>query len=129
MTAECEPGLLSARDPALLSYFTAGFTLVQAEFEPEANSDVKFTVNGVPIHYNAAKLELSVNGQRAPAPLRAGKQRLTIITDRTTFEVFASDGLTYVPMPVIWKEEARGVKVSLSGAPLKSSKFTVMELQ
>lgn len=106
-----------------------GFTLVQAEFEPDANSEVKFTVNGVPILYNAAKLELTVNGHRAPAPLRAGKQRITIITDRTAFEVFASDGLTYVPMPVLWKEEARGVKVSVSGAALKSSKFTALELK
>jgi fructan beta-fructosidase len=106
-----------------------GFTLLHAEFEPAADSEVKFMVNGVPIHYNAAKVELTVNGHRVPALLRAGKQRLTIITDRTAFEVFASDGLTYVPMPLVWKEEARGVKLSLSGAPLKSSKFTVMELR
>lgn len=106
-----------------------GFTLLQAEFEPGMDSEVTFLVNGVPIRYHAAKLEVSVNGHRAPAPLRAGKQRITLVTDRTVFEAFASDGLTYVPMPVLWKEEARGVKISLTGAALKSSKFTVLELR
>ena len=108
---------------------TRGFLQLTAAFEPGTDSELKFNVNGVPILYNAAKQELTVNGHRAPAPLRAGKQKLTIITDRTTIEVFASDGLTYVPMPVVWKEEARGVDVSLTGAPLKSSSFGAVELR
>ena len=108
---------------------TQGFMKLIAEFEPGADSELKFNVNGVPIIYSAAKQELTVHGHRAPAPLRDGKQKLVIITDRTTIEVFASEGLTYVPMPVVWKEEARGADVSLSGAPLKSSSFGAVELR
>ena len=108
---------------------TQGFLQMNVMFEPGADSELKLQVNGVPIIYDAAKQELSVNGQRAPAPLRAGKQKLVIITDRTTVEVFASDGLTYVPMPVVWKDDARGVSVSLTGAALKSSTFSAVELR
>jgi fructan beta-fructosidase len=97
---------------------------LRADFEPGADSEVKFTVRGVPIIFNAAKQELTVNGHRSPAPLRAGKQRLTILADRTAFEVFASDGLTYVPLPVIPKTDARDLAVSVNGAPVK---FSVLE--
>ena len=108
---------------------TQGFLQMNVTFEPGADSELKLQVNGVPIIYDAAKQELSVNGHRAPAPLREGKQKLLIIADRTTVEVFASDGLTYVPMPVLWKDDARGVSVSLTGAALKSSTFSAVELR
>jgi len=108
---------------------TGGLLNILAEFEPGADSELELSVNGVPIIYSASRQEISVNGHRAPAPLRNGKQKLNIITDRTAFEVFASDGLIYVPMPVLWKDDARGATVSLTGAPLKSSSFTVTELR
>lgn len=72
---------------------------LRAEFEPGAASEVSFTVRGATITYDAKTQELIVNNHRAPAPLRGGKQCLTIFCDRTCLEVFASDGLTYVPMP------------------------------
>ncbi len=105
----------------------SGLMRVTAEFEPGADSELNFTVNGAVISYAAAKQELTVNGHRAPAPLRNGKQRLTIIADRTVLEVFASDGLTYVPMPVIAK--AGGASVSLTGAALKSQNIQVAGLR
>jgi sucrose-6-phosphate hydrolase SacC (GH32 family) len=102
---------------------------LRAEFEPGADSEVKLEINGALVTYSAARQELSVNGQRSPAPLRSGKQKLTIITDRTTLEVFAGDGLVYMPMPVLRKDDEGGVRLSLTGAPLKSSWFTVAELR
>jgi sucrose-6-phosphate hydrolase SacC (GH32 family) len=120
---------LQPGETQVLADSTQGFLDVRAEFEPGPDSEVKFNINGVPIIYHAAKQELIVNGHRSPAPLRNGKQKLMIITDRTAFEVFASDGLTYVPMPVLWKEEARGAQVSLAGAPLKSGVFSATELR
>ena len=108
---------------------TRGLLIVNAEFEPGPDSELKFNLNGVPIIYDARKQEINVNGHRAPAPLRAGKQKITIVTDRTAFEVFASGGLTYVPVPVLWKEEARGAEVSWSGARLKDAEFSAAELR
>lgn len=82
-----------------LADFNAELVEMNAEFEPGTASEVIFTVRGATIAYDAGKQELVVNGHRAPAPLRDGKQRLRIFCDRTGLEVFASDGLTYVPMP------------------------------
>ena len=108
---------------------TEGLLKVSAQFEPGADSELKFTINGVPVSYSTAKQELTVNGQRAPAPLRNGKQHLVIIADRTALEVFASDGLCYVPMPIIAKETAIGATVSLTGAALKSQSIGATELR
>jgi sucrose-6-phosphate hydrolase SacC (GH32 family) len=97
---------------------------VRAEFEPATGSTVTFNIRGVEIAYDAAKQELVVNNHRAPAPLRDGKQRLVIYADRTAFEVFASDGLTYVPMPVIPKAEDRLLGLAVKGG---GAKFSVLE--
>ena len=82
---------------------------VRAEFAP---GDVTFTVRGATIRYDAAKQEIVVNGHRAPAPLVGGKQRLCIYVDRTALEVFASDGLTYVPLPFVPKPEDQSIAVN-----------------
>jgi sucrose-6-phosphate hydrolase SacC (GH32 family) len=81
---------------------------VRAEFD----ADVTFTIRGATISYNAAKHEIVVNDRRAPAPLVDGKQRLIVYVDRTVLEVFASDGLTYVPMPFTPKPEDQSVAVT-----------------
>ena len=92
---------------------------VRAEFEP---GDVTFTVRGATISYDAAKQEIVVNDHRAPAPLVDGKQRLIIYVDRTVLEVFASDGLTYVPLPFTPKPEDQSVAIN-AGA----TKFHALE--
>ena len=70
-----------------------------------------------------------MNGHRAPAPLRDGKQRLTIFCDRTGLEVFASDGQTYVPMPFAPQADNLGLAVSAKGGNAKVTALTVHELR
>ena len=91
---------------------------IRADFTPAPQGELLFKVRGVPIHYDAAKQEISVGPQRAPGPLIDGHQRLIILTDRTNVTVWASDGLTYVPMPVIAKPAELGVEVSATGGPV-----------
>ena len=102
---------------------------LRAEFEPGATNVVNFNVRGVLVSYDAARQELTVNGLRAPAPLRNGKQRLTIFCDRNGLEVFASDGLTYVPMPVIPDANVLGLEVVVTGEPVKFHSMDVHELK
>ncbi|HEX3313708.1 MAG TPA: glycoside hydrolase family 32 protein, partial [Gemmataceae bacterium] len=72
---------------------------LRAEFAPGDSAETTFALGGATIAYDARKQEIVVNGHRVPALLRDGKQRLTAYLDRTGLEVFASDGLVYVPMP------------------------------
>jgi sucrose-6-phosphate hydrolase SacC (GH32 family) len=102
---------------------------LNAEFEPGDTGEVVFTVRGATIVYDAKKQELAVNNHRAPAPLRDGKQRLTIFCDRTGLEVFASDGLTYVPMPFQPKADDLALGVQAKGGSAKVSALEVHELR
>ena len=102
---------------------------VRAEIDPGTASEVAFTVRGSAIVFDARKQELSVNGQRVPAPLRDGRQRLTIYCDRTGLEVFASDGLTYVPMPFQPHPSDRFVTVSAIAGTATLSALEIHELK
>jgi len=98
---------------------------LRADFEPGEASEVSFTVRGIPIVYDPGKGELTLNGQRAPAPLRSGRQNLIVYADRTAFEIFADDGLVYVPMPVIPSSADTSVQVSAKGG---SVRFQTLDL-
>lgn len=115
------PLTLKPGDRNPLTILTGELLELRAEFEPGAASVLNLKVRGVAISYDAGKQELTVNGQRAAAPLRDGRQQLIIYADRTALEVFASDGLTYVPMPVIADEKNLAVEVSVTGDEVKFS--------
>ena len=102
---------------------------LRAEFEPGDASEVVFTVRGATISYDAKTQELVVNGDRAPAPLCGGKQRLTLFCDRTGLEIFASDGLTYMPMPFQPKADNFDLAVRASGGAVKFNLLQVHELR
>lgn len=71
----------------------------RADFEPGPTTETLFNLRGAQITYHARTQELEVQGLRVPAPLRNSHQRLTVYCDRTGLEIFASDGLTYIPFP------------------------------
>ncbi len=100
---------------------------LRAEFEPTTANEVMFKVRGATVVYDAKKQELIVNGHRAPAPLRDGKQRLTIYCDRTGLEIFASDGLTYVPFPFAPKASDLALSIESRGGVTKFTALTVHE--
>lgn len=135
------PATLKAGDAGLAD---AGGELldVRLEIEPQvggagdaagakdaAAAEVALDVRGVAIRYHAGKQELSVNGHAAPAPLVASRLRLTVLVDRTTVEVFAADGLTYVPMPVIPKAEDKAVRLTVPAGSAKVTSLEVHELR
>jgi sucrose-6-phosphate hydrolase SacC (GH32 family) len=102
---------------------------VCAEFEPGDAREIVFNIRDVTVIYDPLKLELSVAGHRAPAPLRNGKQRITIFCDRTGVEVFASDGLCYVPMPYNASPQNRRVSLETRGGAAEINSLEVYELK
>ncbi len=101
---------------------------VRVLFEPGDAAEVKLVVRGLTVIYDAKKQEIVVNGHRAPAPLRDGKQRLIVIVDRVGAEVFAGDGLTYVPMPFVPKPADRAVSLTVTGGSAKLLAGEIHEL-
>jgi fructan beta-fructosidase len=121
-------GTLNPR-PDALAGASGELIELRAAIEPGPSSILSLKVRGVAIEYDAARQELRVQDQRAPAPLRGGKQRLIVLADRTGLEVFASDGLTYVPMPINLNAGDLGLDARVSGDPIKLDSFDVYALQ
>jgi sucrose-6-phosphate hydrolase SacC (GH32 family) len=119
-----EPG---GRDP--LEGVKAELIELRTEFEQGTASDVVIRVRGAQLVYNFAKQELSVNDLRAPAPLKQGKQRLIIYCDRMGMEVFASDGLTYIPTPFIPDPNELSVALLAKGGTARVNSLQLYNLK
>jgi sucrose-6-phosphate hydrolase SacC (GH32 family) len=118
-----EPG----RDP--LNGVRGELLEIRAELEPRDASVVTFNVRGVAVSYDSTKQEISVGDARAPAPLREGRLRLIIYADRTNLEVFASDGLIYIPLPVNLEANNSSVALTVKGGAAQTNSLQVQELK
>jgi sucrose-6-phosphate hydrolase SacC (GH32 family) len=120
---------LKPGDKNPLDEFQVELLEIRTEIDPGDANEVVFNIRDFMIIYDAKKQELTVNGQRAPAPLRDGRLRLTIYCDRTGLEVFASDGLCYMPMPFSSKPENRRIFLETRGGSANVLKLQVHELR
>ena len=114
-TLALESMALKPGDKNPLDEFQVELLEIRTEIDPGDANEIVFNIRDSMIIYDAKKQELTVNGQRALAPLRDGKLRLTIYCDRTGLEVFASDGLCYMPMPFNCKPENRRILLETRG--------------
>lgn len=99
------------------------------EFEPFEAAEVDLKVRGVSIRYDVKKERLWVNEVDAPAPLRGGRQRLIVLADRNGVEIFASDGLCYVPLATAPKADDRTVSLGVVGGTAKIVSARIHELK
>ena len=120
---------LKPGDKNPLDAISAELVEVRVEFEPGDAKEGVFNIRDIMVAYDVQKQELSVAGHRAPAPLRDGKQRLIIYCDRTGAEVFASDGLCYVPMPFNTKPDNTRLFFEARGGTAKVNVLEVHELR
>jgi fructan beta-fructosidase len=120
---------LQPGDQNPLDEIRAELVEVRVEFEPGDATDVVFNIRDVMVEYDVAKQELIVAGHRAPAPLIDGQQRLTIYCDRTGVEVFASNGLCYIPMPYNTNRDNKRLFFEARGGTVQVDSLEVHELK
>ena len=86
-------------------------------------------MRGIPVVYDVANKELFVDGVKAPVSLIDGKLRLRIYADRTGLEIFANDGLVFMPINVNLPGSNRSLSLSATGGTVKVDKLDVYELK
>lgn len=116
--------------------FQAETMEVVIDFVPNLAATLQVTVRGIPIRYHCATGELTIGNHRAKPAVAAkegagpdGRQQLRFYVDRTCIEAFSNDGLTYVPVSVLPKPEARGLDVSVSGGEIQVHSVQAYELK
>ena len=122
------PGRLKVGDERLID-LTADAVEVRLDFAPAATGRVVLDVRGQRVVYDAASGQIEAGGQKAPAPLIDGRQQLIVLLDRTTLEVFASDGLTYMPLPAIAAADNHKLSLTAEAAPVQLLRLEVHELK
>ena len=123
-TVALQPGVANP-----LAGVKAELVELRAEFQPDDATEVVFTVRGAEIVYDTKNQEIVVNGHRAPARLRDGKQRLILYADRTSLEVFAADGLTYLPFPINLDPNNTSLSVFAKGGKAEIKSLEIHELK
>jgi sucrose-6-phosphate hydrolase SacC (GH32 family) len=106
-----------------LDNFQAELVELAAEFESRdaAAEPVTFWLRGVPLVYDGAKDEWNINGQAFRVPSTGGVQKVRVFVDRTFIEIFAGDGLVYVPVPVLVDPQNLSVRVDIpDGVDIKN---------
>jgi fructan beta-fructosidase len=110
---------LKAGDPNPLRDLKGELLEIRATLRHEKDSQVLIRVRGVDVLYDATKQEIVIGNHRASAPLLDGEQRLIVVIDRTMLTVWASDGLTYIPWPVIPADSELNASITMHGAPVE----------
>jgi sucrose-6-phosphate hydrolase SacC (GH32 family) len=124
-----EPVTLNPERTDLLANVKAELMEIDAAFDPGDAEEVDCTVRGASIVYDVKAQTLTVNGHRAPAPLRRGQEQLRVFCDRTALEVFASDGLTYIPLPFAPKADNLSLSIQVKGGSARFRTLQAHELK
>ncbi|RYG46875.1 MAG: DUF4980 domain-containing protein [Chitinophagaceae bacterium] len=101
---------------------------ISLETEPGKAKEIILTVRGLDIVYNVANSELLVDGMKAPVRLVNGKLKLVVYVDRTGVEIFANDGLIYMPVNFNLPAANRSFGLSAKGGTARISYADIYEL-
>ncbi len=113
----------------MLSGTNADLLELRTEFTPGTDSQLRLDIHGVAIQYEAKSQTLKIGDTTVAAPLREGKQRMTIYVDRTGLEVFAADGLCYVPWPHNFETPANPISLEAIGDAVDFQRLDAYELK
>ncbi|MEK7677125.1 MAG: GH32 C-terminal domain-containing protein [Verrucomicrobiota bacterium] len=101
---------------------------IRIEFETGNAGEIGFNLRGVAVVYDAKKQTLACQDRKAPLPAVAGKVRLQILVDRTSLEIFGNDGLVYMPMRLLPKDDDKSPALFARGGSARISSLQVFEL-
>lgn len=111
-----KPGTVTLKE--LMAQETLGEVFeLHTELIPGEKSLITFDLHGMTVTYDSSRKELVINGHRVAVPLVDGSIKLDIYVDRTGLEVFANQGLIYVPMPVNVSHLKSNTSITVSHEP------------
>ncbi len=102
----------------LLSGIRGDLFRITARFQPGQADRVVLDVRGTRIVYDPKNRILSCGDRRAPLAPDNGSVALDVLVDRTSIEIFANEGLLYMPMGVRFPDENRSLRFFCEGAPI-----------
>ncbi|WP_071597045.1 GH32 C-terminal domain-containing protein [Niabella aurantiaca] len=102
---------------------------IRLELTPGKAKEIRLDVRGVPLIYNTGRQQLVVDGVTAPVPLQNGRLSLLVYADRTGLEIFANNGLVFMPVNINIDSSNRSLSLTVKGGPVKVSELKVYALK
>jgi sucrose-6-phosphate hydrolase SacC (GH32 family) len=99
------------------------------EIIPGKAKEVDLNILGVDVVYDVTGQQIVVDGVKAPAPLLNSKLTLLVYADRTGLEIFANNGLMFMPVNINIDDSNRSLSLSAKGGTAKVSGLEVYELK
>jgi len=102
---------------------------IQADIDLNEATELEFNLRGIPVVYDAKRQELSCCDRAAPLKLTDKRLRLRILLDRASIEIFAADGLVYMPLAVIPKDDDRSCFLLSRGGKGRAINLDIFKLR
>lgn len=102
---------------------------LSAEFEPGQTEEIQLVVRGIPVVYHAGRRELSCLSRTVKLEPADGVVKLRLLLDRTSLEIFADDGLVYLPMKCRPAANDRTLALKVRGGEARIRSLRTSSLQ
>ena len=102
---------------------------IRASFVMGGATEFGFVIRGIPVVYNVAEQLLSCQDMYAPLQPKRGRISLTILVDRTSFEIFGNNGRIYMPMRVYPDPDRKTLEVYSEGGETRMDYLRIYELK
>jgi len=102
---------------------------IHAVLLPAEAKSMQLNIRGLDVSYDVKTEELRIDGVKAHLPLSDGKLDLTIYADRTGLELFANNGLFFMPINKNLDANQRGLSLTANGGDAQCEQLLVYELK
>lgn len=120
---------LKANGPNPLKDINIELAELHVDIEPGKATEIVLSIRGTAVVYDVTNQQLIIDGVKAPAPLQNGKLSLLVYADRTGIELFANNGLLFMPVNINLPDDNRSLSISAKGGTAKISNLIVYELK
>ena len=87
---------------------------LRAAFVVPDQGTLTLSVRGIAITYDAGRQLLTCSGKAVPLVLTGGRLTLRVLVDRASLEIYAADGLVYMPLAVSVPIQDRSLHLAVS---------------
>lgn len=102
---------------------------IQFEIDVGRAREVEINVRGLALVCDVAAKQLSARGFSAPLKLAGGNLNLRVLLDHLSVEIFADDGLVYMPLAFVAAADSEEISIVARGGSATMVSFECLELK
>ena len=102
---------------------------IQARIDLGHAREIEINLRGLPIVLHPETKELTFRGYSLPLRLKGNRLQLRLLLDETSLEIFADDGLTYLPIAISPAAQNDGVTVAARGGAARAEILDLVEIK